>query len=268
MERDRITCITLDLENDWYFDDPNYDHLTFEYIEDYVDLISDLDVPLSIFVVGRTLERFPKAIAQLQENLDVEFHLHSYRHDHAKLYDFEDELKRGIRAFESFFGTEPTGYRAPQGNLDPIELSILEDYGFRFDSSVFPSYRPGRYNNLDAPLSPYRPDEVRELVEFPLAAVPWLRIPISQSYLKLLGDPFLEYVKRVRLPEVLVFDSHLQDFYRTASHDNLSLSLQFIHKRNLSNSIDIFRELIAYLRDSEYAFAKISTVHDRVVETL
>jgi hypothetical protein len=43
-----------------------------------------------------------------------------------------------------------------------------------------------------------------------------------------LGDPFLQYVKWADLPEILVFDSHLQDFFETASHDNLEVPLRWI----------------------------------------
>lgn len=268
MGTDPLACITLDLENDWQFDEPGFDHLTFEYLDEYIAVISDLNIPISIFVVGKTLERYPDAVERLRSNLDVEFHLHSYHHDMSKSVDFEADLSRGIDAFESFFGTTPNGYRAPQGNIESDELAVLDARGFDFDSSIFPSYRPGLFNNLDAPLHPYRLDGLSHLVEIPFAAVPRLRIPVAQSYLKLLGEPFLRYVKWADLPEILVFDSHLQDFFETASHDNLEAPLRWIHKRNLDRSIDIFREMVQHLRTAGYTFTKMSAVHDRVRETV
>lgn len=261
MTLERVACITLDLENDWYFDEDGYDHLTLDHLDDYINLVTSLDVPLSIFAVGKTIEHHPNAIGKLSNALDVEFHLHSYQHDISKTYDFETELEKGIDAYRDFFGQKPRGYRAPQGNINETELDVLDKYGFDFDSSVFPSYRPGVYNNLDAPLTPYRPNSIDSLVEIPVAAVPRLRIPISQSYLKLLGKPYWQYLERVSLPDILVFDSHLQDFYRTASHDNLGWPLRAIHKRNLDSSVKIFREFIANLRDEDYRFERISDVY-------
>lgn len=262
MDLDKTACITLDLENDWYFDEPGYDHLTFQYLDDYISLISDLDIPVSVFVVGQTLERFPEAVDQLRQDLNVEFHLHSYYHDMTKSYDFVEDLQSGIQAYEKYFGCSPIGYRAPQGNLLKEELPILEQHGFTFDSSIFPSYRPGIYNNLNTPLTPYRPDRVDNLIEIPFGVVPKLRIPLSQSYLKLFGRPFLTYIDTVSLPDVVVFDSHLQDFFKTASHDRLSQPLRSIHKRNIDNSIQLFRSFVDILRETGYSFEHITTIYE------
>jgi peptidoglycan/xylan/chitin deacetylase (PgdA/CDA1 family) len=225
-------------------------------------MIADLDVPVTVFAVGRTVERFPDRVAELARGIDAEFHLHSYSHDLSKSYDFRRELRRGVEAFEDYFGHRPEGYRAPQGNIEPSELAVLDDAGFAFDASVFPSYRPGIYNNLDAPLSPYVPDSAETLVEVPFAATPWTRVPISQSYLKLLGRPFVRYLESTPLPDPLVFDSHLQDFYRTASHDRLDQPLKFLHERNLDRSTDLFRGFVSHLRERGYEFTTVSTVVD------
>ena len=266
MSEEKLACVTLDLENDWYFDEPGYDHLTFEYIEEFVGLIEELGIPLSVFVVGRTLERFPEEIDQLDSELDVEFHLHSYQHDTSKSYDFREELRRGKDAFESHFGSEPIGYRAPQGNIEPGELAVLDREGFQFDSSVFPSYRPKVYSNLDKPLHPYRPTEVDELLEIPIAATPYTRVPICQSYIKLLGGPYRYYLRKAPLPAPLVFNVHLQDLFRTASHDRLGQPKRFIMKRNLDRSVDVFHETIDLLRARGYSFGRMTDIRTEFEE--
>lgn len=261
MTNEQLACVTLDLENDWYFDEDGYDHLTFKYIDDYINLIRELNLPVTFFVVGQTIERFPEVIDKLDDQLDCEFHLHSYQHDTSKDYDFRTEIRQGKETFESHFGYEPTGYRAPQGNIKPQEFEILEDEGFAFDSSVFPSYRPGVYSHLDKPLSPYQPAEVDELIEIPIAATPHTRIPICQSYLKLLGRPYLSYLKHAPLPDPLVFNTHLQDFYYTASHDQLHQPKRSIMKRNLKRSVEIFSDAVADLRERGYSFGTITEIH-------
>ncbi|MCU4742807.1 polysaccharide deacetylase family protein [Natronoglomus mannanivorans] len=260
MTDEKLACVTLDLENDWYFDEDGYDHLTFEYIDDYIKMIQELDIPITFFAVGKTIERFPDVIDKLDEQLDCEFHLHSYQHDTSKSYDFRTEIQNGKKAFESHFGYEPAGYRAPQGNIEPHEFKILEDEGFQFDSSVFPSYRPGIYSNLDKPLSPYQPGEVEELVEIPIAATPRTRIPICQSYLKLLGRPYHTYLKYAPLPDPLVFNTHLQDFYQTDSHNQLDQPKQSIMKRNLNRSVNIFSMIIEQFQNRRYSFEKMTDI--------
>ena len=260
----QLCCVTLDLENDWYFDEDGYDHLTFDFLDQYIKLINDLHIPVSIFVVGRTLERFPQKIGMIQRNIDSEFHLHSYSHDLSKSYDFLKEVNQGVDAFESYFGHQPDGYRAPQGNINSAEIRQLDKMGFEFDSSIFPSYRPGIYNNIDAPLSPYLPEGSEQLIEYPIGVLPNVRIPLSQSYVKLFGRPYLWLLKRMALPDILIFDSHLQDLYQTASHNRLDVPLRQIHKRNLRISVTLFRSLIKILRARGYTFVKVSDVHRRM----
>nr|WP_160047432.1 polysaccharide deacetylase family protein [Natrialba sp. INN-245] len=241
--------------------------MTLEYVDDYVELIQDLDVPVSFFVVGRTLERFPEVIDELDTQLDCEFHLHSYQHDTSKDYDFRTEIRRGVDAFESHFGAEPTGYRAPQGNIEPYELEVLEEEGFAFDSSIFPSYRPGVYSNLDKPLTPYRPDVVDELLEFPIGATPRTRIPLSHSYLKLLGRPFQAYMRRATLPPVVVYNTHLQDIYRTDSHGNLGQPKRFLFERNMDRSEELLQWSVSLLREKGYSFGTMTDIYETHAES-
>ena len=261
MSEGKLACVTLDLENDWYFDEPGYDHLTFEYIEEFIELIQELDVPVTFFVVGRTLERFPEVIDRLEVELECEFHLHSYQHDTTKSYDFRTEIRRGKAVFENLFGFEPVGYRAPQGNIEPAEFEILADEGFQFDSSIFPSYRPGVYSNLDKPLTPYRPDGVDGLLEIPIGATPWTRIPLSQSYLKLLGRPFQAYLERAPLPSPLVYNMHLQDLYRTDSYDKLGQPKRFLFERNVERSEELLRWSVDLFRERGYEFRTMTDVY-------
>jgi peptidoglycan/xylan/chitin deacetylase (PgdA/CDA1 family) len=230
-------------------------------------MIQELEVPLSVFVVGQTLERFPTIVDRLDAELETEFHLHSYQHDMTKSYEFSTEVKEGIRAYRNHFDTDPIGYRAPQGNITPKERIQLESAGFKFDASVFPSYRPGVYNNIRAPLTPYRPQETDELVEIPFGAVPYLRIPIAMNYLKLLGTPYLFLLKRVSLPSVLVFDSHLQDYWLTEFHTHLPNPKRSLMTRNIERATEMFRSFVGFMRAEGYEFRLISSVYEEATLT-
>ncbi|SEP29750.1 Polysaccharide deacetylase [Halogranum amylolyticum] len=259
MSEDLYCCVTLDLENDWYFEQSGYDHLTLQYLDDFIQLIQEVDVPLSVFVVGKTIEKFPHKIDQLKKDLDTEFHLHSYQHDVEKNYDFRSEIRRGKTAFCDHFGRNPIGYRAPQGNIEPDEIRILEEEGFLFDSSIFPSYRPGIYNNVTKPRQLYIPEQVNELIEIPIGTT-GARIPTSQSYFKLLGGPLIEYLSISNLPNVLVYNLHLQDLYRTDSYERLSTQKRMIFERNLPNSKNIFKRIIKKIDQRGYEFCRMSNV--------
>lgn len=259
---EKQVALTLDLENDWYFDESGYDHLTFAYIDDFIDLIERLSVPLSVFVVGKTLERYPEVIDRLDSNLDVEFHLHSYRHEPTS-NPFRAELRRGKDAYSNHFGRDPVGYREPYGNVEPEQFPVLAEEGFAFDSSIFPSYRPGVYSNLDSPLEPYFLEEAPELLEIPLGVFRGLRIPLSQNYLKLFGSPLVRLLSSAPLSNTLVYNVHLQDLYRTASHGKLSGMKRRLMLRNLDDSVEILAEGLGRLRARGYEPTTMTAINRR-----
>ncbi len=262
MTEEKQFCLTLDLENDWYFDEHGYDHLTLEYLDDFVDLIDSIDVPLSVFVVGKTLESHPEAVDTIDSALDAEFHLHTYQHDTSKSFEFEQEVRRGKKAFREHFGKDPVGYRAQQGNIDPDEFPVLEELGFDFDSSVFPSYRPGVYNNMTAPTEPYIPDGVSSLLEIPLGVISGIRVPTSHNYFKLLGRPLFAALSVAPLPEVLVYNIHLQDLYETKSHGMLDTPKKWIMKRNIEQAETMLEQNVSTILSRGYRPTTMTEVYN------
>ena len=264
-QRPKTACITLDLESDWFVDGPQRSYITVEYLDTYIELIQSVDVPVSVFVVGRLLEERPDIIERLDAAVDCEFHLHSYAHDPEMTGGFRSDLREGIAAFESCFGHRPRGYRAPLGKISPQQIATLDDEGFAFDSSIFPSYRPGIYNNLDAPTEPYRPAGTDQLVEFPIGVLPYLRVPTAQSYLKLGGRGYLRLLEQLDPPEPLVFLSHLHDFIDTPANEHRSQPMKAIQQRNLTESATLFRELIQRLTAKGYRFRTVDELYAETV---
>lgn len=257
---ERVAAITLDLENNWNFQTDVLKYLVFDHLDRFIEMVQSLDLPLSVFVVGEILEERPNVIRTLDAELDVEFHLHSYHHDIEGKTDIEFEIEHGIRAFESTFGRKPNGYRAPQFIVDAADLAKLSQAGFEFDSSVCPSYRPGVYNHLDKPTVPYYPPGAPGLLELPISVHPILRIPFEQSFLRLLRGPYLSLLRRSNLPDPLIFNSHLHDFFHTAAHDELKGIRRYLFSNNIENSQDIFEEFVGILREEDYEFRKLSSI--------
>jgi len=253
-------CITLDLENNWDFEDPDLQYLVFDYIDDFIQLVRELDVPLSVFVVGQTLEERPVAVRKIDAELDVEFHLHSYHHHMSGESDIESEIALGVKAFETVLGHRPTGYRAPRFIMNRKKIEAVSEHGFEFDSSICPSYRPGVYNNLGLPNRPYYPDAAPTLLEIPVSVFPWLSIPLQQSYLRLLGQPLYDVLKAFPLPDFLVFNFHLHDIFHTEAHDRLGPLRRIAFNRNIDTSRTVLRDFVGSLRDRGYQFRKLGEV--------
>ncbi|RVT40117.1 polysaccharide deacetylase family protein [Sphingobium algorifonticola] len=74
--------------------------------------------------------------------------------------------------FHDAFGTRPTIYRAGRYGVGPNSARLLEDAGFRIDSSVRSHFNYSHQHGPDfegLPVTPYRVGPMRNLVELPLS---------------------------------------------------------------------------------------------------
>jgi peptidoglycan/xylan/chitin deacetylase (PgdA/CDA1 family) len=139
-------------------------------------------IPLTWFAVGRDLERSQnaEAVARLSE-LGDELGCHSFSHFYdltrRSAAEMRSEVEQGVSAIERVARCKVKGFRAPGYVVSDTLLSIVQEAGLAYDSSVFPcpSYyalkvaaiaasqrRQGTKSIVDvpdmlrAPTSPYR----------------------------------------------------------------------------------------------------------------
>jgi peptidoglycan/xylan/chitin deacetylase (PgdA/CDA1 family) len=261
---ERIACLTLDFEED-------YDDLIGEFnilnehepeIMQLADSLKRLETPLSIFIRTDLLERYARSGSVLRA-LGQDFHCHSHTHA-TREFDSDFEIHATVKAFERHFQRPPIGYRAPLGVLYPGDLERLREHGFRFSASVFPSWRPGKFNNLSAPLEPF--EYSNGLLELPFAAVPRLRYTISMSYLKLLGYTLNGLIwSTFGLPKVMIIDSHLHDFIvAPKSFKKLPLLYRIGWGRNRGAGLPYLRRLVQTLKAKGYRFITMTELAERI----
>ncbi len=70
-------------------------------------------------------------------------------HDYYHSREAAADPARSKQALEALTGCSVVGYRAPR--LAAVAPEALEAAGFRYDSSINPTWIPGRYNNLCTP---------------------------------------------------------------------------------------------------------------------
>lgn len=265
----KIACLTLDLEQDYgdLLDEPSYEGLS--HIDTVVSLFRERGIPLTCFVQGSLFETHPSAIEKLSA-LDIEFEVHTYSHPKPKEIDHEFEIGKGKEAFAKFWGREPIAYRSPAGVVDEKMFSILPLYGFKFDSSVIPSVRPGVFNSLNKPIVPYSLND-SSMIEFPVTVVSNLfRVPISLSYVKLLGKPYFYLLRSSNLPNLIIFAFHLHDLYTLSSSSNIPFQkfpflyraiFRRIYTRRSDNGMELLQDLVALFSSKGYRFLKLIDVY-------
>jgi len=184
------------------------------------DLAREVGIPLTLFVIGRDLERGESAAkvrAASRAGFEIANHTLDHRYDLVRLgrEEIRRQIQEGARAIERTTGTTPVGFRAPGYTVTDEVFDVLEELEVSYDSSVFPcpAYWAakaaaitlialrGRTSRsivdtptvLAAPTGPYavgRPYWRRgrgAVVELPVQVTPGLRLPFIGTSVTLWG---------------------------------------------------------------------------------
>lgn len=255
----KYICYTLDLEEDHAgILHDNYEGL--EYLEDFIGIVREEKINLSIFVQAKIIERFSEKIELLRKN-NFDIHLHSYSHSMRKpksLKDIREDIEKGIKIYRDFFGKNPTGYRFPYGKLSNKKYIMLKELGFKFDSSIFPTLRIGFYNNLIKPLKPYR---VHGIIEIPFSVISNLiRVPIALSYIKLLYP--LHFLINYHYSP-LIFNFHMHDLFNLRSKERIKNLKKIHYLRKSTNGLYLFLKFYKKLMNEGYKSISIYKIYKK-----
>jgi len=250
-----INALSIDLEYWWcsefltkYLPSKKEDLLR-ESLVPLLELLDEKDIRATFFVLGAVAEEHPDLVEDIFER-GHEIGCHAY--SHRTLYEldaqeFEREIQRSLILLSKY---HPWGFRAPSFSLNNDTrwaLDILQDYGFRYDSSIFP-VRTNLYGVPGAPLGVYRPskedvtmhDPDGAIVEFPLTVVKMgINVPIAGGfYLRLLPRRFLSWgigrVNRKRPANIYV---HPHDVYPHIPQLKLPAFSRFVTYHGASDSL-------------------------------
>jgi len=121
------------------------------------------------FYVTANYAQHKKALIQDIQQAGHEIASHDFYHaPGSKL-----QPKASKIALEEITGQPVLGYRSPR--LAKVTVQELQEAGYRYNSSMNPTWIPSRYNNLNKPRSVYKEDT---LVQYP-TSVSWpFRIPL------------------------------------------------------------------------------------------
>lgn len=125
----------------------------------------------TFFTPGHTALAYPRVVQSIVDAGHEVAH-HGWVHENPAKFDVEGErriLERGLEILERVGGTRPIGYRSPSGEMSPNTVSLLEEYGFLYEStcagSDFEPYylRVGDVAKKDAAYVFGKPVEVVEI---------------------------------------------------------------------------------------------------------
>lgn len=251
---------------------------------------SDLELPLTLFVVARDLQR-EASRAALAPLLEAGHEIGNHSLDH--LYDLtlrsraeqEEQVDGANRAFKATLGCVPSGFRAPGYTVNDELLAVVRDSGLVYDSSVFPcptyfaakaasllKMKVLRRNSraildsprvLSAPTRPYRlgqPYWARGdgLLELPIQVAGPARLPFIGTSLALLGPAAARLLALSLVgTELINLELHGIDFLEARDVPASIAELQPDLRVPLTRKVEAFAAVVELFRKRGYGTVRL-----------
>ncbi len=169
-------------------------------------LLERRGVTATFFTTGCFAERHPDLVRVISEQHEIASHAYY----HAPGYRLQPgDILRSVERLEGIILRKIRGFRMPR--LAPFPAEELRKAGISYDSSLNPTWLPGRYNRLTSPAVPFGEEGLWIL---PASVTPLLRIPLFWLSFKNLPLPFYTFLCRrtLRARKNLVLYFHPWEF--------------------------------------------------------
>lgn len=224
------------------FSPPPSDPTYTEGLPRLLDILDKHRVRGTFFLVGReTQKRTHRAIIQRIAESGHEIANHTMNHPpnfgalprEVKI----QEIENMARAAEDITGQKVVGFRAPVYWIDRVTMDLLEERGYLYDSSIYPSFffplqqaiiRWKAWNKRSkiqwgnalwnfSPKGPFRPHERyiwlkgnRNIIEIPISVVPFLNLPFYGTFVLFSGTLYFRVGLGLirRFTKQMVFQYH------------------------------------------------------------
>lgn len=219
-----------------------------------LQLLATQGIKATFFIVGWVAERYPQLVRDIVAG-GHEIGCHSYLH--RRVYtlskeEFREDTRKAKAILEEVTNQPVFGYRAPTYSITQQSLwalDILQELGFRYDSSIFP-IRHDMYGIPDAPRFPYKLPN-HDMMEYPISTALFFgrKVPVSGGgYFRLFPYWFIKAaLKRINKSEGHPFIFYLHPWEVDPGqprYQHASALSRFRHYNNLHQTERRFERLL------------------------
>lgn len=214
-----------------------------------LDILDKHQVKATFFSTVVFAQNVPELIRRIVEG-GHELASHGYYHS-----KFECEHLRSSKiALEEISGKKIKGYR--MARMMPVDEFEISKAGYQYNSSINPTWLPGRYNNLAKPRSIY---EQAGILQIPASVSPLLRFPLF--WLSFHNLPLKIYLWLAR--KTYEKDGYLNIYFHPWEFTNLNDSEKFgfpgyVSRNSGIKMIERMDSFITTLKSEGYNFSSIS----------
>jgi peptidoglycan/xylan/chitin deacetylase (PgdA/CDA1 family) len=144
-------------------------------------VLEEEKVSATLFTTANFALHYPNAIRSLAKKHEIASHTF-YHSSFSNEHLLESRLK-----LEEISGQKISGLRMPR--MRGVAIEEVKNAGYRYDSSINPTWIPGRYNHFNLPRTVYTD---QGLTRLPASVSPYLRIPLFWLSFKNFPYPFFK----------------------------------------------------------------------------
>jgi hypothetical protein len=148
-------------------DDREKLEISLEGLKTILELLDQHGIRATFFVTAYFATHYPDIVRQLAQTHELASH--GYYHSSFEVPD----LKRSRETLEVISHTPVRGYR--MARLQPVDDGAIAAAGYTYNSSMNPTYLPGRYNHFFESRTPFYSGS---LLNIPVSVTPLIRFPL------------------------------------------------------------------------------------------
>lgn len=264
----------------------------------YLEFFKKRGIKATFFIIGSDIKtEYHKSILRRMVKEGHELANHTFNHhlNFSKLTKKEKatEISKCEEVIEKVVGIKPVGFRAPGWDIDSETMKILEKRKYLYDSSIYPSYfsiisigylflknkglthskSMGSLKNTLAPLKKYHPNLNKihkkgksEIMELPINATPFLRLPFFGTFLfvtksRLLFNYSLEMMNLFKIP--LNYELHAVELF-DKDNDKVNDKIKKLRHPCIYTPFKTKKGFYDYIFQKFNKYYNISTIKDLI----
>ncbi|NJR50666.1 MAG: polysaccharide deacetylase family protein [Leptolyngbyaceae cyanobacterium CSU_1_3] len=162
--------------------------VSLQGLEPVLALLNRLNVRATFFITANFAIHHPSKMLEIAKNHEVASH--GFYHSSFSTKDLADSKK----ALEDITSQAVTGFR--MARLQPVHDRDIQSAGYLYNSSMNPTYLPGRYNHFFKPRTAYYSDK---LLNIPVSVTPLIRFPLFWLSFKNFPLPLYKFASKLTL---------------------------------------------------------------------
>lgn len=182
---------------------------------------------------------------------------HSYYHSDFQLW----HLKEAKDVLENISGVPVKGFRMPR--MMPVDEKMIAQAGYIYNTSINPTFLPGRYNHFTAPRTYFYCNNV---LQVPASVSPRLRIPLFWLAFHNLPMTFYKRICRQAYQK----DGYLNLYFHPWEFTDLKQKEKYgfpgyVSRNSGDKMIERMEQLITWMKSMDYLFNTFNTFIQSVI---